>query len=56
MAKENTKNLCYADAFKKALEAEKILPEQTRFVCIEKDPEKGVDYRRITISQEADES
>ena len=34
---------------------EEILPEQTRFVCIEKDPEKGVDYRRITISQEADE-
>ena len=34
---------------------EEILPEQTRFVCIEKDPAKGVDYRRITISQEADE-
>lgn len=34
MAKENTKNLCYADAFKKALEAEKILPEQTSLVLI----------------------
>ena len=34
---------------------EEILPEQTSFVCIEKDPEKGVDYRKITITQEADE-
>lgn len=34
---------------------EEILPEQTCFVCIEKAPEKGVDYRKITIIQEADE-
>ena len=34
---------------------DEILPEQTCFVCIEKAPEKGVDYRKITIIQEADE-
>ena len=26
-----------------------ILPENTRFITIEKDPEKGFDYRKITI-------
>lgn len=31
---------------------EEILPEKTRFITIEKDPSKGFDYRRITVSEE----
>lgn len=31
---------------------EEILPEKTKYVTIEKDLEKGFDYRKITVEQE----
>lgn len=34
MAQEHSKNLCYADAFMKALKAEQVLPEQTSLVLL----------------------
>ena len=35
---------------------EELLPERTIRICIEKDPEKGFDYRRITVTELGEDS
>jgi tRNA threonylcarbamoyladenosine biosynthesis protein TsaE len=35
---------------------EEILPENTVYITIEKDPEKGFDYRKITVQSSEERS